>query len=291
MAERWSYYPNSAYQGALPFAEWTAERDLLVSLGDKAQISREADIAMTNSKAYVVWLTFRDLDGNDHHIDGSIWKTTFDGEPNGIRHIDSRSPFVADVRRRAEFGDPFSSEELSDIIDILSSRSNKIVSSAELKLQYKLNGTVIEDAFKEACSRSRSVSSCIELDPFGNRIYKGSPGNLSDFEVVFCSHRLRIDVKLIKSADPAIVKLAAHDANVLICYDWSDDKVIVTAEKPLDDGFAIAESEGFAEFCQEFKMVVHETLKHEPFLRIVKIDTESNKILASEFLPKSHEVR
>lgn len=65
----------------------------------------------------------------------------------------------------------------------------------------------------------------------------------------------------------------------------------MTAEKPLDDGFAIAESEGFAEFCQEFKMVVHETLKHEPFLRIVKIDTESNKILASKFLPKRHEVR
>ena len=225
---QWRYYDQQsgrvAYPGKLSKEEWEEALQKFIAAGKQVRVEPEAEIIYNLPKSYVIWLEFYDSTGAKCKIDVLIGKTDSHGQSNGTRKIDPRCPKVATVRK-AIINESLSVEELAQLADIVSTRPTKgDMSSIEKKIQYKLNGSVIEDVFKD--SAEDLGIKVDELDPYNEYFYKGSPGNLADFDVHFKDGTIRVDIKLIGSEDTSIVEADAHDAQFLVCWDWRDQEFI-----------------------------------------------------------------
>lgn len=270
---RWKYFGGGwQYPGKLTEEEWNEARQAFIDAGDHVQIDKKADIIKNLADVYTVWLGFTGADSAHYKIDVPIWKKNFKGSSNGDRRIDPRCPTVNDTRKKI-IDRAITPEETLILEDILNSRPDFAhVDTIEEKLQYKLNGSVVETAFKYALRKLNIPFK--ELDTYGDYIYKGSPGDLADFDIGLDRIVYRVDTKLIKSTDTSGVKKLAHDADILITYSIDAQDVIVDIMNSKFD--YVVETEKFKELVQTLKDEMNSYDK--PFIRIKSINTLTGEV-------------
>lgn len=270
LANKIVYYPSTKpYPGKLSQEEWEKTLNLLKEAGPTVQFEKEADIIYNNPKSYVLWLVFNDINGNKHRIDIQVPKATRN-ESNGERKIDNRSPFVDELRQDILNG-YIEPSKLIIIKDIADAQPNKTgIETVEKKVQYKLNGALVEDALEQA-AKEKGVK-IDKLDPYGNYYYKGTPGNIADFDIFLNAGKVRIDAKLVKNEITTVTRSESHDASYLVAYSINTKDFII--EK-------VAECEVDLANDLQFKTILiraKEILKSAPIIGINNFDYETGKV-------------
>lgn len=269
-ADKMVYYSSGRpYPGKLNQEEWEETLRLLKEAGPNVQFEKEAEIIYNNPKSYVLWFTFKDINGNKHRIDIQLPKATKNSS-NGERKIDPRSPLVDDLRQ-AILNGYIEPSKLAIIKDIAEAQPNKPgIETVEKKVQYKVNGTLVEDALEQAAAKE-NVKLDI-LDPYGKYYYKGTPGNIADFDIYLNAGKVRFDAKLIKNTFTEGTKNEAHDASHLVGYSISTKEFIV--EKVADCEVDLANDPQFKNILAKAK----EILKDAPIVCINSFDYETDKV-------------
>lgn len=279
LAQHWKYFPGGwQYPGKLSQEDWEYTRDVLVNTGKNVKFDKEADIISHVKDGYRVWLCFYDADGIARKIDVFISEKDSHGVPNGTRRIDSRSPEMTKVWERVLTGQ-VTPDEARLLVDLASALQDRHGSrTPEAKLQYIMNGSIIEQALLEA-AKDCGIKSVV-LDTYGQFFYKGSPGNTADFTLFFDMFPVLIDAKLVKNIDESPVREEAHNAQYLICYEFTTKKFITLKtgkECPID----LLKSKEYEEFINRATEIMHE--QEKPFIRINSIDVETGKIDYTRF--------
>ena len=279
-----NYYPKGSYAGKLSEQDWTKTKDLFLELYNHKQLKvlPEAEIISTlhteNGKTkYVVWLEFIDTATNNiYKLDVPIWKTNYDGNRINERHIDNNCPLVETVRN-AILNNEMTAEDLETLIDIVNSRPDKLVKTPEGKVQYKLNGSLAED-IAVITANEVGLNLSDDLDPYNKYFYKGSPGNLSDFDITLDNgKKVRVDIKLIKSDDTSKVEKDAHDADYLICYNFNANRLVVKKVKDSCQIDLLAD-ELFKKFMQKYPVNAKNILSKTPLIQINSFNLETGKV-------------
>lgn len=279
LAQRWDYFPGGwQYPGKLSEEEWAHNRRLLVKAGKDVDFDKEADIISHVKGGYRVWLTFRDTDGIERKIDVFISENDSHGVPNGTRKIDDRSPEMTKVWDRVLSGQLTKPEVglLMDLAGALQDRHG--ARTPESRLQFIMNGSVIENALLDA-AKEVGVKTVV-LDTYSQYFYKGSPGNTADFMMLFENFPVLIDAKLVKNIDESPVLQEAHNAQYLICYEFTTKKFITLKtgkECPID----LFKNKEYEEFINRATEIMHE--QEKPFIRINSIDVDTGKIDYTRF--------
>lgn len=279
LAQGWKYFPGGwQYPGKLSQEDWEYARAVLVNTGKNVKFEKEADIIYHAKYSYRVWLCFYDADGIARKIDVFISEKDSHGVPNGTRRIDSRSPEMSKVWERVLTGQLLQDEArlLLDLASALQDRHG--VRTPTAKLQYIMNGSVVEQVLLEA-AKDCGIKSVI-LDTYGQFFYKGSPGNTADFILFFDMFPVLVDAKLVKNIDESLVREEAHNAQYLICYEFTTKKFITLKtgkECPID----LLKSEEYKEFINRATEIMHE--QEKPFIRINSIDVNTGKIDYTRF--------
>ena len=230
----WAYYESTkSYPGKLTKDEWEETLNLFKEAGPNVQFDKEAEIIYNNPKSYVIWLTFKDINGNEHKLDVLIPKAT-QNESNGERKIDGRCPKVDDLRQDVLAG-YIEPSKLAIVKDIADAQPNKPgIETPEKKVQYKINGSTVEKALEQAAAELNIKMNI--LDPYSDYYYKGTPGNIADFDIYLEHGVVRFDAKLVKTAITETTKKEAHDAAYLVayCIDSKDFVVEQVADCEVD---------------------------------------------------------
>lgn len=222
-AEFYSGTDLNAYRGKLSRAEWLALRDEFVNLGENTVVDPEAEIIYNSYDHYTVWLRFIGKDGAWKQFELMIPKAK---DSNGIetaRMVDERCMKTGLIYNKLRAGQ-LTKEEMTELLDIVTATGAKYLDSKILRIQYKINGYIVEKAVERA-AKDLGLT-CIELDPYGDLFYKGTPGNLSDFKIYFDNTPVKVEVKLIQKGITEAVRNAAHNAQVLVCYSLSKKQFI-----------------------------------------------------------------
>lgn len=283
----WQFYEyrdkQREYPGKLSKSEWTKMRDLFISLANQNQliVLPEAELLVNKEKFWIVWLNFKDLEGNLYKIDVLLWKTDFYGNSNGDRKIDTKQcPLAATIRNKI-LDNSLMPKDIEILEDILNSRPDKIVTETLGKLQYKLNSLLPEDGLVIA-AKSKGIEISEDLDPYNQYIYKGSPGDLADFDITIDGVKIRVDVKLIETMDTSKVETSAHDAQYLICWCWRNKEPLVkqTSKPCMID---LLQNKTFQDLMEEYKAVMLGLLKEYPFLRLQNLNRDTCEITYTTF--------
>ena len=269
-ANKMVYYPSEhPYPGKLSQEEWEEALRLLKEAGPSIQFEKEAEIIYNNPKSYVLWLIFKDINGNKHKIDIQLPKATKNGS-NGERKIDVRSPLVDELRQDILNG-YIEPSKLAIIQDIAEAQPNKPgIETVEKKVQYKVNGTLVEDALEQAAAEE-NVKLAV-LDPYSKYYYKGSPGNIADFDIYLDAGTVRFDAKLVKNGLTSEVRSESHDASYLVCYSINAKDFII--EKAAECEIDLANDPQFKNILARAK----EILKNADIIGIKSFDYDTGKV-------------
>jgi hypothetical protein len=270
LAKKWKCPKDSDNRAILPEAEWNEKLKLFLDCGTTVKVDKKAEICRTSygqyGTSYLVWLTFLDRESNEHTID--VWiseygKTT----KNAEKYIDSRSPLCQDVYDSILKTSSIS-PEIARLLPTIGSKT--WTGSTETKVQKKLNSNTQQDIFEKAAKECGVT--LVKLDKFDDRLYRGDPGCLADYDLIIDNYKARVDLKLLKS-NSTISDQKPHDAALLISSEYQTAEV---AYHRVCGNVGIETTQKFQELLAAFKKNL--LLAGSCFLHINKIDLETGMV-------------
>lgn len=272
LAQNWICPKNADNRQILSEEDWEKEKQAFLQMGKNVNVSKQAEICLTyynkqyNSTSYLVWLNFIGPDGSIHTIDAWIaekGKTA----TNAIKHIDERSPKCADILEMIkETG--YIPAKIAKLLQTIGATTWE--GTAESKVQSKLNSFIQENIFEDTLKELGIEYK--KLDVFGDYLYRGDPGSLSDFDIIIDGIITRVDLKLL-SNESKLVDQKFHDADMLISSSWQDahiDFYRIFGEP------SIEEKDIFKQLLTTFSL--NQKNKGQCFIRINSIDGETGKV-------------
>jgi hypothetical protein len=217
LAKKWKCPNNTENRAILSEAAWNEKLKLFLDCGTSVRVDRKAEICRTSygqfGTSYLVWLAFLDIAGNEHIID--VWISEYGkNTKNAEKYIDSRSPRCQDVYDSILKTSSIS-PELAKLLPTIGSKT--WTGSTENKVQKKLNSNIQQDIF-EKTAKECGVS-FIKLDKFDDRLYRGDPGCLADYDLIIENYKVRVDLKLLES-NSKLAEQKPHDAALLISSEY-----------------------------------------------------------------------
>lgn len=260
LSENWSCPKSPLNRSKLSEESWKQIYALFRSLGPQVVFEKEADLCTTYENSLLIWLTFEDIRGTKYLLDFYLPKQ-LENKNTYNKFIDPRSPLCADIYNSIITTGKINSE-LVPLLSTIGSSTWK--GTLEQRVQKKLNES-IQSAIFEYATQELGIKA-IPLDPFGNRLYRGSPGNISDYDLIIDGLKIRIDLKLVKDLTE-LSSQEPHDSNLLVGANW---KTGDTDYYIINDPLNISNNRKFIALIALFSKILKEASKI--YIHINKID-------------------